>query len=146
MAGSLVDAFETEILELIFENADLVGIGDNLLGAVTPGSFYIALFTADPTDTGSIAAEATYTGYARKAIVRAGAQWTTATGATENTAAITFDACTGGSNTITHFAICKAGTRDVTDLIMHGDLDAQLIVSDGITPEFAAGALDISIG
>jgi len=31
-------------------------------------------------------------------------------------------------------------------LIMHGDLDAQLIVSDGITPEFAAGALDISIG
>ena len=144
MAGSKTDAFETAILELIFENVDLTGIGSDLLGAVTPGDFYMALFTADPTDAGSIAAEATYTGYARKSIARAGAQWTTANGATENTAVVTFAPCTGGSNTITHFGICKAGTRDITDLIYHGDLDSQLVVSDGVTPEFAAGALDIS--
>jgi len=36
---------------------------------------YVALFTADPTETGSIAAEATYTGYARVAITKASA-WT----------------------------------------------------------------------
>jgi len=148
MAGSKTDAFETDILELIFENADLAAIGDGtgLQGSSTPGDFYIALFTGDPTDTGSIAAEATYTGYARKSIARAGAQWTTASGVTENTAAITFDPCTGGSNTITHFAICKAGTRDITDLIYHGDLTASRNVSDGITPEFAAGDLTVTEG
>ena len=148
MAGSKTDAFETDILELIFENADLAGIGDGtgLQGASTPGDFYLALFTADPTDAGLVTNEATYTGYARKSIARAGAQWTTASGATENTAAITFAPCTGGSNTITHFGICKAGTGSVQDLIYHGDLDSSLVVSDGVTPEFAAGALDISEG
>lgn len=148
MAGSKVDAFETAILELIFENANLAGIGDGtgLQGSGTPGSFFIALFTADPTDAGLVANEATYTGYARKGITRAGGSWTTATGATENTAAITFDPCTGGSNTITHFGICKADVESVADLIYHGDLGSSLAVSNGITPEFAAGALDVSEG
>lgn len=145
---SKIDAFETAILELIFENADLANIGDagGLLGAVTPGSFFIALFTGDPGEAGAVTNEADYTGYARKAIARAGAQWTTAGGATENTAAITFDPCTGGSNSITHFAICKAGSASVEDLIYYGALDSSLAVSNGITPEFAAGALDLSEG
>jgi hypothetical protein len=145
---SKVNDFETDILELIFENADLAGIGDGtgLQGSTVAGSFYIALFTADPGEAGSVANEATYTGYARKAISRAGGSWTTANGATENTAAITFDACTGGSNTITHFGICKAGTASVADLIYYGALDSSLAVSSGITPEFAAGALDLSEG
>ena len=148
MAGSKTDAFETAILELIFENADLAGIGDGtgLQGAGTPGNFYIALFTGDPTESGGVTNEATYTGYARKAIVRGSGTWTTAGGATENTAAITFDPCSGGNNSITHFGICKAGTESVEDLIYHGDLDSTLVVSDGVTPEFAAGALDVSEG
>ncbi len=145
---SKVNAFETALLELIFENADLAAIGDatGLRGATTAGSFYLALFTADPTETGGIGDEATYTGYARKAIARAGAQWTTANGATENTAAITFDPCSGGSNTITHFAICKAGSAGVTDLIYYGALDSSLAVSNGHTPEFAAGTIDVTEG
>jgi len=145
---SKVNAFETALLELIFENADLAAIGDatGLQGASTPGNFYIALFTGDPGEAGGIGDEADYTGYARKAIARAGGSWTTADGATENTAAITFDACTGGSNSITHFAICKADVEGVADLIYYGALGTTLEVSAGITPEFAAGELDISEG
>lgn len=36
---------------------------------------YLALFTADPGETGSLAAEATYTGYERVALTKASA-WT----------------------------------------------------------------------
>lgn len=145
---SKVNAFETAIIELIFENADLAAIGDGtgLQGSSTAGSFYIALFTADPGEAGAVTNEADYTGYARKAIARAGGSWTTADGATENTAAITFDACTGGTNTVTHFAICKAGSASVEDLIYYAALGSGLAVSNGITPEFAAGALDLSEG
>lgn len=32
---------------------------------------YLALFTADPTESASLAAEATYTGYARVALTKA---------------------------------------------------------------------------
>jgi len=145
---SKVNAFETALLELIFENADLAGIGDatGLVKSTVAGNFYIALFTDDPGETGSIANEADYTGYARKAISRAEGSWTTADGATENTAAITFDACTGGSNIITHFGICKGDVEGIADLIYYGELYSSLVVSNGITPEFAAGALDISEG
>jgi len=148
MAGSKVDAFETDILELIFVNTDLTDIGDagGLQGSSTAGNFYIALFTADPTDTGSVADEATYTGYARKGVARSGAGWTVASGQAENAAAITFDQCTGGSNTITHFGICKGDTESTADLIYHGSLDSSLAVSNGITPEFAAGDLTVSEG
>ena len=146
MAGSKVNAFETDIAELIFNNTDLAGIGDGtgLRGSTTPGNFYIALFTTDPTDSGTVTGEATYTGYARKLVVRSSSGWTVAGANTSNTAAVTFAECTGSSNTITHFAICKAGTASVQDLCYHGDLDSSLAVSSGIIPEFIIGAIDVN--
>jgi len=146
MAGSLRDGLETAFLQHIFENADVAGIGDGtgLRGSSTAGNLYIALYTVAPTDS-TAGTECAYTGYARKAITREDASWTTASGATENTAAITFDPCTGGSETAVAFAICKAGTKDVDDQIFWGDLSAGLAISSGITPEFAAGELDVSL-
>lgn len=143
---SKTNDFEDGILRLIFENTDLANIGDatGLQGSSTAGNFFIALFTADPTDTGSISNEATYTGYARVSIARSSAAWTTASGTNDNDSAITFAQCTGGSNTITHFAICEAGTASVADLVYHGALTSSLSVSSGITPEFAAGDLNVS--
>ena len=145
---SKVDAFETDILELLFNNTALADIGDStgLPGAGTVGNFYIALFTADPTDTGSVANEATYTGYARDPVPRSTAGWTVSGGEASNAAAITFAACTGGSNDITHFGICKEGTASVADLIYHGALSATRTVSSGITPEFAIGDLTVTEG
>ena len=146
MAGSKTNAFETDLLELIFENTDLAAIGDGtgLRGSSTAGSLFIALFTADPADVGSATAETVYTNYARVAIARTAGAWTTASGATENTAAITFPTCGATGASITHFGICKADVETVGDLIYHGSLDSTLVVSNGITPEFAAGALDVS--
>jgi len=147
MAGSKKDAFETDILKLIFTNTTLAGIGDatGLVGSTAPGNFYIALFKdgSEPSDSAP-GTECDYTGYARKAVARSGVGWTVASGAATNAAAITFDPCTAGSNTAGAFGICKAGTKDVNDLIYWGELTTPLAISVGITPEFAAGELDVT--
>ena len=64
---------------------------------------YLALFTADPGETGSLAAEATYTGYARVALTKATA-WTDGGSIFTNAALVQFGACTAGTNALTHFA------------------------------------------
>jgi hypothetical protein len=144
MAGSKTNTFETDILELIFTNTALANIGDTagLQPSSGAGSFYIALFTTDPGEGASTTDEATYTGYARKAVARSGAGWTVSGNNCSNTSAITFDQCTGGSDTVTHFAIMTALTGG--DMLYHADLTAPLAVSNGITPEFAAGDLDVN--
>lgn len=130
----------------MFNNTDFANIGDagGLQNSATAGSLYVSLHTADPGEAGSQTTnEATYTGYARKAVARTAGGWTVSGNAVSNTAAITFDPCTAGSNTITHFGVgtdlSGAGT-----LLYKGALSASLAVSSGITPQFAAGDLDIT--
>lgn len=135
------NAFETDILELILINTDLAGIGDatGLRGSSAAGSLYLALFTADPGEAGAVTNEADYTGYARKAVARGSAEWSVVDGVGDNDNEIAFAQCTAGSNTVTHFALCKAGTGGVADIVISGALTASLAVSAGITPKFAAG-------
>lgn len=141
---SKVNSFETDLLELLFNNTALANIGDSsgLQPSATAGSFYIALFTADPTESGGISAECTYTGYARVAVARSSGGWTISGNNCSNTAAITFGECTAGSETATHFGIALTSTGD--DLIYSGALDSSLAISSGITPEFAIGDLDVT--
>jgi hypothetical protein len=142
--GSKDAAFENDLLLHIFQNSAIANIGDGTgLPAGTEGSLFIGLHTADPDGGTQSTSEATYTGYARKAVARSSGGWTVAASACENAAAVTFAPCTGGSNTITYFSV-GAETSGATLILYSGILDAQLIVSDGITPEFAAGALDVT--
>ena len=103
---------------------------------------YLALFSADPGETGSLAAEATYTGYARVALTKATA-WTDNGSTFNNAALIQFGACTAGSNALTHFAVVDTASGAVSQLIS-GALSATLNVSAGIQPQFAAGALAVT--
>lgn len=103
---------------------------------------YLALFTADPTESGSVANEANYTGYARVALTKATA-WTDGGSTFSNAALIQFGACTAGSNTITHFAVVDTASGAVA-MMISGALSASLNVSAGIQPQFAAAALTIS--
>jgi hypothetical protein len=141
----LITAQATDLLELVFNNTDFENIGDatGLRGSTAAGSFYIALFTADPTATGSTANEATYTGYARVAVARNSGGFTISSTNVSNTAAITFGECTAGSNTITHFAIMTAISGG--DMIIRGALSSSLAVSTSSNqiPEFSAGDLDV---
>lgn len=147
---SATNATAAAILALYFENADHTGIGDagGLIGSTTPGSYYISLHTADPTETGNqTSSEATYTSYARVAVARSTAAWTSATAdpaTVTNDAAITFPTATGGSSTCTHFGIGTDASGAGT-LLFSGALDSSLAVSNGITPEYAASALTVTL-
>ena len=103
---------------------------------------YLALFTGDPGETASLAAEADYTGYARVALTKATA-WTGTSSPFTNTSLIQFGACTAGTNAITHFAVVDTASGAVT-MMVSGALSATLNVSAGIQPQFAAGALDVT--
>lgn len=102
---------------------------------------YLALFTADPGETASLAAEANYTGYARVALTKSSA-WTDGGSTFTNAALIQFGACTAGSNALTHFAVVDTASGAVA-MMVSGSLSATLNVSAGIQPQFAAGALSI---
>lgn len=103
---------------------------------------YLALFTADPGEAASLAAEANYTGYARVALTKSSA-WTDGGSSFTNAALIQFGACTSGSNAITHFAVVDTASGAVA-MMISGALSATLNVSAGIQPQFAIGALSIS--
>lgn len=139
---SASNLMETGLLNLIFDNIALANIGNagGLQPSTADGSVFIALFTTDPTDadTGS---EATYTGYARIAVGRTSG-FTVSGNLATNAAAIVFDICTGGTNTITHFGIYTAVTSG--DLLFSGALGSSLAVSNNITPEIAINDLDIT--
>lgn len=144
---SATNAFETALLQLIFTNTDLANVGDaaGLQNSATAGSFYISLHTADPGETGTqTTSEASYTGYARVAVARSGAGWTVSGNNVSNAAAVTFGACTAGSNTITHFGI-GSDSSGTGNLFFKGALTSSLAVSSGITPSFAIGDLDVNI-
>ncbi len=143
MAGSKSDAFETSLLEHIFQNEDIANVGDatGIRGSSVAGSLYIALFTAVPTDS-TPGTEANYTGYQRVAVARTAGGWTVSGDTVTNTAVVEFPPCTGGSNTITGFAIMTAATSGT--ILYWGDLTSSLAVSSGITPQFAIGALQVT--
>lgn len=144
---SATNAFETDILEHILQNADIPLIGDatGLRGSTTAGSLYVSLHTADPGETGDqTTSEATYTSYARVAVVRSAAGWTVSGSNGSNAAAVTFPAATGGTNTVTHFGIGTASSG-AGSLLLKGALTASLAVSNGITPSFAIGELDVNV-
>jgi hypothetical protein len=144
---SMTNAAETALLNLYFTNTDHANIGDaaGLQNSASAGSFYISLHTADPTETGTqTSSEATYTSYARVAVARSGAGWTVSGNNASNAAAINFPACTGGTNTITHFGI-GSDLSGTGNLFFKGALSASLAVSSGITPSFAIGELDVNL-
>lgn len=143
---SASNTFESDVLLLLLNNTNIANLGDatGVRGSSTAGSVFIALHTADPGETGNQStSEATYTSYARVAIARSGAGFTisgTAPTQAANAAIVNFPACTGGSNTITHFSIGDT-TSGATKILLSGALSASLSVSAGITPSFAIGAL-----
>ena len=142
---SLSNESETALLKLLLQNIAWANIGDasGLQPAGTAGSLYISLHTADPGEAGDqTTSEADYTGYARVAVARSAAGWTVADANCSNAAAVTFGACSAGTNTITYFGIGTAAAA-AGHLVASGVLDAQLAVSAGITPSFAINALDI---
>lgn len=140
------NTFENELLLLIFNNDALPLIGDasGLQPSASDGSLYVSLHTGDPGEGGNqTTSEAAYTSYARVAVARTTGGWTVSSNAVSNAALIQFPQCTGGSETLTHFAVGTASSS-TGKILYKGSLSSSLAVSSGIQPQFAAGDLDIT--
>ena len=144
---SLVNASETDLLELIFQAVTWNNIAEN--DSTTPATaFYVSLHTANPGETGSqTTSETAYGSYARQSVARTTAGWAVTGNTADNAGAITFPEATSGPSTVTYwgvgFDLTGAGT-----LLAYGTIDtptAGLVVNTGVQPQFAAGALDITL-
>lgn len=140
---SATNGFETDLLALIFNGTTIANIADNT-GTSPATNLYVSLHTADPTDSGDQeSSEAAYTSYSRVSVARNSGGWTISGDTASNTAAITFPKCTGGSSTVTHFGIGLNSTGSGT-LLFSGSLDNSLAITNGITPSFLIGELEVS--
>jgi hypothetical protein len=142
-------SFENSLLLLIFENMAIANVGTTagLQPSSSNGSFYIALHTADPTSSGNQSSnEATYTGYARVAVgrVNSGTGWAISGNVVQNALQIQFGQCTALTNTLTNFSIGLLSTGAGV-IVLSGTLTSPIAVSSGITPLFAAGALQATL-
>ena len=142
------NAWETAMVALLFNNTDTGDIGDatGLRGSTTAGSLYVSLHTGDPGEAGNqTTSECAYTSYARVAVARSGAGWTCSGDTASNTAAITFPAATGGSETATHVGIGTASSGAGV-ILYSAALTGSLAISSGVTPEIAISDLDTTEG
>lgn len=137
------NTFENDLMKLVFQATAIANLADN--AATSPNTnLYVSLHTADVGEAGDQTSnEANYTGYARVAVARTNAGWTVTDNSVTNAAAITFPQCTGGTNTISHFAVGTASTG-AGKVLYKGALTASLAVSNLIIPEFATGTMTIS--
>lgn len=144
---SMSNASETALLNLLFNNAAWAGVGDagGLQPSAAPGSYFVALHTADPGEAGNQSTnEIAYTGYARVAVARSAGGWTVSSATVSNTAQVQYGQCTAGSGTASHFSIGLASSG-AGQILLKGALNSSLAISNGITPLFAATVLTATV-
>ena len=141
---SASNSFETAVLTLYFNNTNHANVGDatGVRGSTAAGSFYVSLHTADPGEAGTATtSETAYTNYARVAVARSSAGWTISGNSVSNAAIVAFPACGVTGATITHFGIVETSSGAGA---LHFSGTCSLVVSSGITPQFAIGALTVT--
>lgn len=134
MAQSLTNYGETKVLDALF--------GGAALGA--PATWYLALFTASPTETGSLAAEAA--NYTRLAVTNnltnfpaavAGAPSTKSNGAD-----LVFAAASGATGTVTHVGLMDASSAG--NMWAYADVSASKAYGAGDVPVINATTLQFT--
>lgn len=108
--------------------------------ATRPTNWYIALYTAAPSDAGG-GTEVSGAGYARQSVAFDAAA--TPGGTTSNSADVSFTAAGGDYGTVTHLGIFDASSAG--NLLWHGALTASKAVEDGDTITFTAGNIDLTM-
>lgn len=132
-AGDMSDYLANALLDHLFENT----------AYTQPTNIYVALCTVaiTDTDTGTSITEPSGGAYAREVCNGWDAA---ASGASQNTAAITFTTATASWGTITHACLCDALTAG--NLLRWTSVDTSKAVGVGDTAKFNAGAFDITLG
>jgi hypothetical protein len=133
------NAFENSLLKLIFNATAIANLADNAASSPLT-NLYVSLHTADPGEAGDQStSEATYTSYARVAVLRTSGGWTVTNNSVSPVANIDFANCTGGTNTITYFGVGTASTGAGV-LYYSGTVSPSISVSSGVTPRLTTAS------
>ena len=125
---SFSNTFETHVLQYVFTTDSVT----------RPTAWYVGLFTADPTDTGSGATEITGNNYSRVS-----ATFSVSGATATTTAAVEFAAATGSWGTISHIGIFDASSGG--NLIAHSALTASKAIASGDVFRIPTGDIDITL-
>jgi hypothetical protein len=111
---------------------------------VTARTMYVALLTAAPTDTSTLATmtELTATGYSRQSVTFGAATGDPSVMA--NTNVLTFGAFSTDPANVTHLALVSAASGTTGDLTWYWTADAAKDAAIGDSISIAAGALTLS--
>lgn len=134
------NTFENDVIKLIFQATAIANIADNAASSPLT-NLYLSLHTGDVGEAGNQTTnETNYTSYARVAVARSVSGFTISNNAVSLAANADFPACTGGSATITHFAIGTASTG-TGKVLYKGALSPSISVSSGVTPRINSGTI-----
>ena len=133
------NTFENDWLKLIFNATAIANVADNAASSPLT-DLYVSLHTADPGEAGDQTTnEAAYTSYARVAVARSSGGWTVTGSSVSPVAAIEFPSATGGSETITHFAVGTASSS-TGKILYSGTVTPNIAVSTGVTPRLTTAS------
>ena len=126
---SLTNAYETHLLQYLLTTDSVT----------RPTTWYVGLFTSDPTDTGSAGTEVSGNGYARTSVTFS------VTGDTaSNTAGVEFPAASGGSwGTVSHIGIMDASSGG--NMLVAAALTTAKEITDGDVFRIPTGDLDVTL-
>ena len=130
--AALSDTLEQALLNHVFRNT----------AYTSPTTVYLALFTTDPTDTGT-GSELADSGYARQTVTFSAPVASAGGHAVSNAATVEFPAIVDGQVTVSHFAVYDAATAGT--LLAHGSFTSSRTLSIDDIPTVAAGAVTITM-
>lgn len=133
--ANLTNGFENELLDGITGVTSLIS-----------STMSLALFTADPTETGSVADEVSGGGYERLSLSGLFTAAVGTDGIALNTALASFVTATADWPTVTHVGIMKTAVESADDMVMKVNLPAAITILNAETFEFELGDLDITVG
>lgn len=128
------NAFESDLLGLIFNGTAIANIADNA-GSSPLTNLYLALHTADPGEAGDQSTnEISYTGYSRVAVARTSGGWTVTGNSVSPVAAIEFGEMTGGSGGTATYASIGVASSGSGKILYSGALTPSVSVALGVIP------------
>lgn len=135
------NVFENDLLLLIFNNTNIADIGDatGIRGSTAAGNLYYSLHTADPGEVGTaVTSETAYTGYARVAKARSGANFVVTGNSMSPAADVDFGECTASpGGAITHFGIVNTASG-AGKLLYKGTMTPNITMAVGVIPRLKA--------
>lgn len=151
----ICNVFKTELLEYVFQNVPLPGVGDaaGLQPSVVAGNLYISLHTAAPNivggpQTSNEISLAAYPTYARVAVPRSAAEWEVTENRVRAINPVVFPVCVGGTSP-TALWVGIGSAASGAGILMHmvavGDASG-LVIANGVLPTFPAGMLALYFG